>query len=271
MSTTPESQLAYLGFHLIPPSQALRPYVQAYWYFRRDAPLLAYQEEYMHPRGGFGVVFNFGDRLRLDEQVVAEPLFLDGTTTISRKLGFLGRIDLMGIRFHEGGAYPVLGIPLAELRNEIRLLDALDRQSLLYLYEQLYEADSAAMRVKLLDAWLMRRLSSGKEQSALIPVSLCMLREHGPELSIPQLARQLAVSQRHLERLFQSQVGMSPKQYTQLLRVESARLDLKRGHTPSMAYLAAELGYYDQSHFIREFSAVVGMTPYAYLSRYRQR
>jgi AraC-like DNA-binding protein len=66
------------------------------------------------------------------------------------------------------------------------------------------------------------------------------------------------------------QVGMSPKQYARLLRVETARLALKRMRAPSTTYLAAELGFYDQAHFIREFSAVVGMTPYAYLKRSRR-
>ncbi|MBV9789603.1 MAG: AraC family transcriptional regulator, partial [Chloroflexi bacterium] len=69
------------------------------------------------------------------------------------------------------------------------------------------------------------------------------------------------------ERLYQCQVGMSPKQYTQLLRVEKARLALKRMRQASTLNLAMELGFYDQPHFIREFSAVVGMTPYAYMKR----
>ena len=267
MATTIESQLAYLGFHLITPSEALRPYVQSYWYFRRDTPLLAYQEEYMHPRGGFGLVFNFGDTVRLDGQAVAEPLFLDGTTTISRKMGFLGRVELIGIRFHEGGAYPILGLPLAELRNEISLLDALDRPNLLRLYAQLYEADVLSARVRLLEAWMLQRLSLGKERNALIPASLRLLRESAGSLSIPQLAQQYAISQRQLERFYQSQVGMSPKQYAQLLRIEAARLALKRMREHSTADLAAELGFYDQSHFIREFRAVVGITPYAYRKR----
>jgi transcriptional regulator GlxA family with amidase domain len=74
-------------------------------------------------------------------------------------------------------------------------------------------------------------------------------------------------SQRQLERLYQNQVGISPKQYSQLLRVETARLVLGQMNKSSTANLAAELGFYDQSHFIREFSAVIGLTPYAYMKR----
>jgi len=224
----------------------------------------------MHPQGGFGIVFNFGDTLRLDAQVVAEPIFLDGANSVSRRLGFLGQVELMGVRFYEGGAYPFLGVPLNELRNELTLLDALDRPGLLRLHARLQEAASLPARINLLEAWLLGRLALGKERNVLIPASLTMLRQREGHLPIPELARALALSQRQLERLYQSQVGVSPKQYAQLLRVETARLALKHMTEQTTTTLAAELGFYDQSHFIREFRAVIGMTPYAYLKRRRK-
>ena len=269
MPPIPEAQLAYLGFQLISPSRVLRPFVREFWHLRRGSPVLGYHEEYMHPRGGFGIVFNFGDKLQLDAQAIADPVLLDGANTVSRRLGFLGHVELMGIRFHEGGAYPFLGVPLADLQNETALLEALDRPGLLRLHARLYEAQALAARVNLLEEWLLSRLELGKERDALIPASLRMLREGEGNLPIPELARELAISQRQLERLYQNQVGMSPKQYSQLLRVETARLALKQLDDQSTARLAAELGFYDQAHFIREFSAVIGMTPYAYRKRSR--
>lgn len=224
----------------------------------------------MHSSGGFGIVFNFGDKLRLDAQVVVEPIFLDGANTVSRKLGFLGQVELMGVRFYEGGAYPFLGVPLIELRNELTLLDALDRPGLLRLHARLHEAESLPARINLLEEWLLGRLGLGKERNALIPASLTMLREREGHVPIPALAQEFAISQRQLERLYQSQVGMSPKQYSQLLRIETARLALKQMNEQSTTRLAVDLGFYDQAHFIREFRAVIGMTPYAYLKRNRK-
>jgi AraC-like DNA-binding protein len=269
MPQTLESQLAYLGFRLFSPSPLLRSYVREYWYLRREIPLVTYHEEYMHPRGGFGIVFNLGEKLCLDGQTIVEPIFLDGANTVSRKLGFRGNVELMGVRFHEGGAYPFLGVPLNELRNEIVLLDALDRPGLLRLHARLHEAKLLPARIHLLEEWLMSRLSLGKERTAIIPASLSLLREREGQLPIPELARDLVISQRQLERLYQSQVGMSPKQYSLLLRVESARLALKQMNKQTSG-LAADLGFYDQPHFIREFSTVIGMTPYDYIKRHRR-
>lgn len=267
MTQPPEHPLAYLGFQTIQPGRLLNRYVQSYWYFRRDTPLLTWHDEYMHGRGGFGIVFNFGDPLRLDAQPIDQPIFLDGANTISRKLGFLGRVELIGIRFYEGGAFPFLGIPLIELQNATTLLDALGRPGLLRLYTQLYEAQTLPARIHLLEEWLKQCMLLGKTQDALVPASLNLLQKKAGQLPIPELARALAISQRQLERIYQNQVGMSPKQYARLLRVERARLALRQMDEISSASLAAGLGFYDQAHFIREFSAVVGMTPYAYLKR----
>lgn len=274
MQQSPETQLAYLGFRLIPPSRYLRPYVQSYWYFRREKPLSTWRQEYMHPRGGFGIIFNIGDPLSLDARTVSAPIFLDGANTVSRAIGFRGQVELIGIRFHEGGAYPFLGVPLNEFRNETTLPDNLDGPALLDLYARLQETGSLTTRVGLLEEWLASRLLLGKERSLLIPASLRMLRESRGRLFIPELALELAISQRQLERLYRDQVGISPKQYAQLLRIDTARLALKNmdGQSrPSLARLAAELGFYDQSHFIREFSTAMGITPYVYLKLNRRR
>lgn len=266
MADDSHTSLTDLGFQLVPPSGSLRPYIQSFWSLRRATPQLTFREEYMHPRGGFGVVFNFGDPVFLDGRLVKEPLFLDGANTRSRKMGFVGSVDMVGVRFREGGAYPFLGVPLHELRDTFTLLDVLDRRQLLTLHARLAETAVLAHRFQLLDQWLVARLAQGQARSLLIPPSLARLQAQVGLLPIPQLADELAVSQRQLERLFQLQVGMTPKQYARLVRVETARLALKQ-HPATTTRLAVDLGFYDQAHFIREFRSVIGMTPTAYKKR----
>lgn len=113
----------------------------------------------------------------------------------------------------------------------------------------------------------MSRFSLGKERDSLIPASLAAMRVGQGQVSIPELAQQFAIGQRQLERLYRRQVGMSPRKYAQLIRVETARRALQNVSGESTTRLAADLGYYDQSHFIRDFSAVIGMTPYSYMKR----
>lgn len=258
-----------LDFQLIQPSRILSSYVRSYWSFQCAAPLLSSRDEYMHPLGRFGIGFNFGDPLLLDSQPLVEPVFLDGTNTISRKMSFFGQVEVFGVSFHEGSAFSILGIPLFELQNSISLLDVLNRTDLLNLYTHLREAKSLSLRIHWLEEWLLSRLSNGRDLDKLVLASLGRLQAGRGQLPIPKLSEQFSISQRQLERLYQNQVGVSPKQYARLLKVEAARLALRQIDKNSSVNLALELGFYDQPHFIREFSSIIGLTPHAYMNRNR--
>jgi AraC-like DNA-binding protein len=79
---------------------------------------------------------------------------------------------------------------------------------------------------------------------------------------IETVARDLGVSRRQMERLFLAQVGVGPKRFASLARLQwvLANLDRRR----SWADLAFEAGYADQAHFVRTFRERVGMTPGEY-------
>jgi AraC-like DNA-binding protein len=265
MSPEIEARLSYLGFKLIIPSPVLRPYVMSYWVMRRDKSLAGYHEEFMHTLGGFGIVINLGDCVRLNQQLVTDTIFLDGANSQSHRMGFEGRVDLLGIRFRVGAAYPFVGIPLVEVVNQTSLLDLLGAEQILPLYERVAQAATLQEQIAYLEAWLLQRLAQGKTADKLVWYSLGQIQQQHGLLSMEALAQHLNISQRQLERLYQLQVGVTPKLYARLLRVENARQALKQNIDYSLTDLGLQLGFYDQSHFIREFKAIVGMTPGGYI------
>jgi AraC-like DNA-binding protein len=256
-----ENRLSYLGFKIIPPSPALRPYVESYWLMQSKSPLLDYREEFMHPQGGYGIVFNLGAVPFLDNEALNEPVFLDGANNQSRKMAFIGNVSLLGIRFKVGGAYPFLGIPLVELSNQTALVNSLGEAAVMPLYEAMVNVPLSE-QIRLIEAWLLQRLAQGKDADKLVWDSLVLIRRGVP--SMDALSNSLNMSQRQIERLYQMQVGLSPKYYSRLLRIDAARRALKQPNH-SLTDLGLSLGFYDQSHFIREFKTVIGMTPSAYV------
>lgn len=84
------------------------------------------------------------------------------------------------------------------------------------------------------------------------------------------LAAQVNMSTRALQRLTLHRTGLSPKWLIQRRRLQDAALALRRGDT-SIADVAADLGYADQAHLAREFKAVIGLTPSDYLRSVRRR
>ncbi|MFT3712639.1 MAG: helix-turn-helix domain-containing protein [Archangium sp.] len=83
--------------------------------------------------------------------------------------------------------------------------------------------------------------------------------------TVEALRERAGMHLRELQRWFREAVGISPKWMIQRYRLHEALLALeKKGRDVPLAQLAAELGYVDQSHFARDFRALVGVAPSAY-------
>jgi AraC-like DNA-binding protein len=80
---------------------------------------------------------------------------------------------------------------------------------------------------------------------------------------ISGLLNYLGVSERPFERRFRDAVGVSPHQYLRILRFQEAVRLLRMGQFRKMSDLASDLGYADQSHFIKEIREFSGYTPTA--------
>lgn len=91
----------------------------------------------------------------------------------------------------------------------------------------------------------------------------------GDSVRLEDLARLASVSRFHLARRFRSRTGESPMAFLRRLRIERAKELLARGEP--IGHVAAELGFYDQSHFTRHFTRMVGTTPGQYARRQQKR
>jgi AraC-like DNA-binding protein len=111
-----------------------------------------------------------------------------------------------------------------------------------------------------------RRVASGRLSTAAARRALADgVREAlaaDPELSLPELARTLAVSPHHLSRVFQATTGHTISRHRMRLRARTA-LDRLASGERNLARLAAELGFADQSHLCRVVRSETGRTPSA--------
>jgi AraC family transcriptional regulator len=89
------------------------------------------------------------------------------------------------------------------------------------------------------------------------------IREHyAQEVTLAQMAKAAGISPFHLTRIFKKSIGMSPHQYLIEVRVHSANALLAAGaEHPSLAEVAAAVGFSDQSHLTRQFKRILGTTP----------
>ncbi|MFR9804146.1 DUF6597 domain-containing transcriptional factor [Pseudonocardia sp. RS010] len=88
---------------------------------------------------------------------------------------------------------------------------------------------------------------------------------------VEDVVDRFGIPARTLQRLFGRYVGVSPKWVLRRYRLHEAAARLAEEQDRPWADVAAELGYFDQSHFIRDFHAAVGLTPVAYAQACRRR
>ncbi|HEU5471866.1 MAG TPA: helix-turn-helix domain-containing protein [Actinophytocola sp.] len=187
--------------------------------------------------------------------------FVAGLTDRPATVDQGGEIECLDLKLTPLGAYRLLGTPMHELTN--RVIDLVD---VLPGIEDLADRLAGAPdRRAVLDAFLLDRAGRGPVPAPEVAVALRRLTESRGTRPVGALAEEVGWSRRHLVDRFQRQVGLPPKTVARVLRFRHLVSRLGAGPV-RWTELAAECGYYDQAHLIRDFRAFTGTTPTGFLA-----
>ena len=177
-------------------------------------------------------------------------------------------IFIIGVHFKPGGAFPFLGLPASELADTHVDLETLWGSSARRLRERLSEATTSAERFQLLQEALLNRLCQRVEKHYAVSAALEMFGKNQPGPAVRAIAKYLGLSQRRFIQVFKAEVGLTPKLFSRIQRFQQTRTRIQQNRSPNWADLALDLGYFDQSHLIREFVEFSGLSPTDYLNRH---
>jgi AraC-like DNA-binding protein len=138
------------------------------------------------------------------------------------------------------------------------------------LEESVLRAQSAAERVAQTENYLRARLPAEDENAKFLND---LLPRIATDRSITRVAQLLPLgggTVRRLQRLFNQYVGVTPKWVIARYRIHEALECVHEDRMKDWVSLALDLGYADQAHFIRDFKALVGVTPLQYQTRSSQ-
>jgi AraC-like DNA-binding protein len=175
---------------------------------------------------------------------------------------------IIGVHFKPGGAFPFLGLPAGDLADTHVDLETLWGSSAGWLRERLCEARTSAERFLLLQEALLSRLCHGVEQYYAVSAALEKFWKNQAGPTVGEAAKYLGLSQRRFIQVFKTEVGMTPKLFSRIQRFQQTRTFIEQNSSPNWAALAFDLGYFDQSHLIREFVEFSGLNPTDYLNRH---
>lgn len=150
----------------------------------------------------------------------------------------------------------ILRVPAGELAGaSLALDDLLGAGAVGDLDERIRGVDGQWLAV--LTDWLRRRLV-GQAPDPVLSAALSTIRAACGQVTVRNLSRDLNISERQLERRFTLAIGVSPKRFAAIVRFRAA---VAAAGARSLADVAQVAGYYDQSHFIREFRTLTGHPP----------
>lgn len=177
-----------------------------------------------------------------------------------------GKGQVFGIKFRPGGFYPFLGSELSGLTDGALPLEALFGAEAAPYAQAISQSPEAAERIAITEALLLAKLPACDDNVTLVNRIIDLIQEDPGLTRVEQLCGMFGMNKRKLQRLFSRYVGVSPKWVIRLYRLQNAAEALDSGLQRDLAKLSAELGYYDQSHFIKDFKSIIGKTPDEYAS-----
>ena len=246
-----------MSYREIAPTPALRRYVRCFWVARATVVDVAEaRPQRVLPDGCMDIIL----ARRGTERDGREAFALTAVGAMTRFLDATALPLRLGVRFEPGMGAAFFGahapsltdaeVPLGEFwgEEEERLLSALTHSS------------STSGRIRTLERFLIHRLDAARVPDPDVQSIVERIRATRGQLAVADLVRSLRWSDRHLRRRFRSTVGVGPKTFARIVRLQEA---VRRASAAPIGWadVAAEAGYYDQAHMIAEFRALAGRTP----------
>lgn len=221
---------------------------------------VANEPRVMIPRPEVHLVVRMGQSVHrgLDMHVLGARRYVTRKTIRKGQWTVVARLQL-------GTATAVLGMPASAVSGHtVPVEDVWGAGEAQAIYDRLASAACANDAARILERAIAARCSPDR----LHGYHPLLVREAAKKLldaNVYEVAAGLGVSERHLRRVFIETVGMSPKMFSRLMRFSRAT-DLARADCrANWASIAAEAGFYDQAHLIKEFLSFTGATPEAFV------
>lgn len=248
------------------PAEILRPYIKCFWLMESDS--VVNMQDTIFPSGYIEFVFNLGEAQWLsavkDEFSRSADIELMGQLTRPLVIQVTGKNAMLGIRFYAHSAAYFLKGDAYDFNDQVGDLGYVLGNPILDLHSRLLHTNRTEVRLGLITEYLLKCLHKTPRQSdklALLGAIVQDMHRNSYAEPVASLAKRYNISSRYLQRIFHQHIGVTPKLYAQIRRFHHALKVIQQRQTTSLTSLAYECGYFDQSHFIREFKMFADMVP----------
>lgn len=254
---------------IILPSSSLRSIIHHYEWQEvglhtdhRELPI------YPNLATGFLFMFYQGDQVRVSNALVKDkkvpPTFLIPPTSIPTINYSFKSLKALRCLFCPGAMSLLFQFPMNIFQNGFIELSVEIDKELKFLHEEMAEKADTHRCIALFEAYIRKRLNVSSSPN-IFSASQRILKHKPQGVTVQQLAGDLGLSRRQLNRLTQKQVGFSAKQFLQIHRFNRIIEYIHQADQVSLAQTAYQFGYFDQAHFSHDFKTLTNLSPKAYL------
>jgi AraC-like DNA-binding protein len=257
-----------MKYREIMPDLRLRSYIKCYYIYESSTDVAF--EDTVFPSGCMEIIFNLGkgqwQTARGEHFVDTPPIELWGQIKQPLAIRSVGKNIMLGVRFLPHGAACFFREKLDCFSDRVLDLRDVLGAGVAALHSHLQDTVAWAARVGLVEEFLLRHLSLAEvrlDKVAVVSDIMSELRSEDFFDNISNVASRYGISSRYLQKLFLTYTGLTPKLYNKINRFQRS-LRLVSQNDLSLTSIAYDCGYFDQSHFIREFKSFTGYTPSGY-------
>ncbi|MDQ8054015.1 MAG: helix-turn-helix domain-containing protein [Pedobacter sp.] len=250
-----------MNFIRLDPAPQLAHLIECYWIIENQSP--DGQPQKIIPDGFTELVFHYQNQFQINingQWEDQDKYLIAGQISRFFYLRDTGVAGMVAVKFKPAALTQLFGLTMQEFTDRTIALKDLSDPKLNQLHQQILPYPGPETAKQIFDRFFIAMLPIAETP---INVALDLIFKRKGLVTVKQLADEAQMGDRQLGRLFLKYIGLSPKYYCRIIRfnyIYELIQDRKRPWA-EIVYLS---GYYDQSHFIRDFKAFTGEDPSSY-------
>jgi AraC-like DNA-binding protein len=246
------------------PGKDLKPFVELFWEGSFNSKSSGRQSMRMIPNGCLDLIIHLND-IHCDLQEInawyqSPDYMLIGLFTKPYEVQFGDHVKVFSIRFKPEGIYNIFGVPASLFKERFEDMSLVLGREFEDFSHRLREERTIPLMIKRAEEYLRKVLEKNKADLSYVNHAAEIIRTC-KGIRIEDLPKRVYISQRQLEREFKYKIGISPKHYLRITRINEVMRLIGENQTMDLTTVAYQCGYFDQSHFIHDFKKITGSNP----------
>lgn len=165
------------------------------------------------------------------------------------------------IKFSPYGLSRFTDIPIVQMSNTAFPACKLFGNSIQKLSNQVMQTDNISKKIEQIEQVLLDRFIEPNETEKIIFKLADTIKRSVETSSTKPIRREIPLGKRQLERNFKRLIGYNIQAFNRICKFENAKNKLIKEQLSSLTEIGYQSGYFDQSHFIREFKRFTSFSP----------